>query len=389
MALPITYNLRNLRERWKMTTLAICGIALVVAAFVSIIAMGMGFRIALASTGSTDNGIVVQRGSGSELTSWLTRSQANLIQVDSRVARGADGQPLASCDILVITAKPRRSDGQMTNISLRGVQPLAFQVRRGIKIVEGRNFQPGLNEVIVGKRIAERIQDFDLGKSINMQKRDWKIVGIFTNEGGSFESEIWGDYNVMSTAFLRSGGCESLTVRLNDPAALTQFDKDLRANPQMQVQMDQERKYYEDQAGPVATGLLALAGFVAVVMGIGAVFGAMNTMYGIVAARTREVGTLRALGFSRFSILFSFLFESVLLALVAGLLGCLIALPINNLSGATGNTAGFAEIAFAFRVTPVALAVGLGFAVLMGFFGGLLPALRAARLPITTALREG
>lgn len=388
MALPITYNLRNLRERWKVTTLAIGGIALVVAVFISLMSMAMGFRIALASTGSNDNGIVVQRGSASELTSWINRNQANIVQVDSRVARGADGQPLASCDIVVITSKPRRIDNEPTNITVRGVEQRAFQVRRGIKIVEGRNFQPGLNEVIVGKRMAERIKDFDVGKSINMQRRDWKIVGIFTNEGGSFESEVWGDYNIMSTAFLRNGGCESLTVRLTDVAALTQFDKDLRANPQMQVQMDGERKYYEDQAGPVAAGLMGLAIFVAIVMGIGAVFGAMNTMYGIVSARTREVGTLRALGFSRFSILFSFLVESVLLALLGGIIGCLLAIPINGLSGATGNTAGFAEIAFAFKITPIALAVGLTFAVLMGFFGGLLPALRAARLPITSALRE-
>lgn len=389
MALPITYNLRNLRERWKVTTLAIGGIALVVAVFIALMSMAMGFRIALAATGSNDNGIVVQRGSASELTSWLNRGQANIIQVDSRVARGADGQPLASCDIVVITSKPRRIDNEPTNISVRGVEQRAFQVRRGIRIVDGRTFQPGLNEVIVGKRIAERIKDFDLGKSINMQRRDWKIVGIFTNEGGSFESEIWGDYNIMSTAFLRNGGCESLTVRLTDAAVLSQFDKDLRANPQMQVQMDGERKYYEDQAGPVAAALMGLAAFVAIVMGIGAVFGAMNTMYGVVAARTREVGTLRALGFSRFSVLFSFLVESVLLALLGGLLGCLLALPANGLSGATGNTAGFAEIAFAFKITPVALAIGLAFAVLMGFFGGLLPAVRAARLPITSALREG
>src|SRR5512141_1186060 len=160
MALPITYNLRNLRERWKVTTLAIGGIALVVAVFISLMSMAMGFRIALASTGSDDNGIVVQRGSASELTSWLQRSQANIIQVDSRVARGADGQPLASCDIVVITSKPRRTDNEPTNITVRGVEQRAFQVRRGIKIVEGRNFQPGLNEVIVGKRMADRIKDF-------------------------------------------------------------------------------------------------------------------------------------------------------------------------------------------------------------------------------------
>ncbi|MDT8068832.1 MAG: ABC transporter permease [Terriglobia bacterium] len=388
MALPITYTLRNIRERWKTTLLAIGGIALVVAVFVSLAAMASGFRIALAATGSDDNGIVVQRGSASELTSWMNRSNANTIIMDSRVARGPDGQPLAACDIVVITGKPRRSDGEMTNITVRGVQQVAFQVRRGIQIVEGRNFQPGLNEIIVGKKAADRIRGFDLGSNVWMQKRNWKIVGIFTAGDSSFESEIWGDFNVMNTAFDRNGGCESLTVRLTNKDVLSQFDKDLRANPQMQVQMDSERKYYADQAGPVATALLALAGFVAIVMGIGAVFGAMNTMYGIVAARTREVGTLRALGFSRLSILFSFLIESVMIAILGGVLGCLLAIPMNGFTGATGNTAAFAELSFAFRVTPTILVAGVVFSAVMGLVGGLLPALRAARLPITIALRE-
>lgn len=388
MALTITYNLRNVRERWKTTLLAIAGIALVVAVFISLAAMASGFRTALAATGSDDNGIVVQRGSASELTSWMNRSNANTIIMDSRVARGADGQPLAACDVVVITGKPRRSDGEMTNITVRGVQQRAFQVRRGIHIVEGRNFQPGLNEIIVGKKAADRIRGFDLGSDVWMQKRNWKIIGMFTAGGSSFESEIWGDFDVMNTAFQRGGGCESVTVRLTNKDVLSQFDKDLRANPQMQVQMDSERKYYADQAGPVATALLGLAGFVAIVMGIGAVFGAMNTMYGIVAARTREVGTLRALGFSRLSILFSFLLESVIIAVLGGLLGCALAIPMNGFTGATGNTAAFAELSFAFRVTPSILIAGVVFSAVMGLVGGLLPALRAARLPITTALRE-
>src|SRR5512147_526432 len=210
MAIPITYNLRNLRERWKTTLLAISGIALVVAVFITLLAMAAGFKIALAATGSDDNGIVVQRGSGSELTSWMNRDIANIISADSRIARGKDGQPLAACDVVVITSKPRRTDGEMTNISARGVQQRAFEVRRGIKIVEGRNFQPGLNEVIVGKRASDRIRGLELNADVWMQKRNWKVVGLFTAEGSSFESEIWGDFDVMNTAFQRGGGCESL-----------------------------------------------------------------------------------------------------------------------------------------------------------------------------------
>ena len=219
-------------------------------------------------------------------------------------------------------------------------------------------FTPGLFEVIVGKKIAERVQGVDVGSVIPIQRKNWKVVGLFTADGSSFESEIWGDYDAMAPAIGRNGGCESLTVRLTKPTVLASFDKDLRANPQFQLQADSEKQYYENLAGPTAGALLGLAVFVAVVMGIGAVFGAMNTMYAIVAQRTREIGTMRALGFSRFSILFSFVMESVLLAIVGGLLGCLVALPMNGYTAATGTNA-FSELAFAFKVTPGLLAIGL------------------------------
>ncbi len=387
MALPLSYNIRNLRARWKVTLLAIFGIALVVAAFVTILSMARGFNIALSSTGSDKNAIVTQRGSMSELSSWMDISAANLVSVDPRIARGTDGKPLASCEVVVITARPAKESGLPTNITFRGVTPTAFQVRNGIKIVEGRMFTPGLFEVIVGKKIADRLQGVEVGSVIPIQRKNWKVVGLFTADGSSFESEIWGDYDAMAPAIGRNGGCESLTVRLTRPAVLTSFDKDLRGNPQFQLQADSERKYYEDLAGPTAGALMGLAAFVAVVMGIGAVFGAMNTMYAIVSQRTREIGTLRVLGFSRFSILVSFVQESVLLAIVGGLLGCLVALPMNGYTAATGTNA-FSELAFAFKVTPGLLAIGLGFAVLMGIVGGLLPAFRASSMPITRALRE-
>jgi putative ABC transport system permease protein len=385
MALPISYNIRNLRERWQVTFLAVLGISLVVAVLVVLLAMVAGVRLALRSTGIPQNAIVVQRGSASELTSWVPLDQRNLIVVDSRVARGADGRPLASPEIVVVSSKPRRADGQPTNVTMRGVSPMAFEVRGGIEIVRGRNFTPGLYEVIVGERIAERIRGLDLGAKITVQRKEWDIVGIFRSQGGGFESEIWGDIDAMGPAFQRTGGSNSLVVRMADPAAIPDFDRTIRADPQMQLQAVNERKYYEDQAGPVAAGLTGLTTFVAIVMGIGAVFGAMNTMYAIVAARTREIGTLRALGFSRRSVLFSFVIESVFLALLGGVIGVLMALPANNLGGATG--VGFAELAFAFKITPQAIAIGLAFAAFMGLIGGLLPAARAARLPITSALR--
>ncbi len=388
MGLLLRYNVRNLRARWKVTLLAIFGIALVVAAVVVISSMGAGFQMALGSTGSDDNAIVVQRGSLSELTSWINIGNAQLIMTDPRIAQDNEGHPLASCEIVVIASKPKKTDNQPTNVTLRGVTPMAFKVRNGIKLVDGRMFTPGLFEVIVGKKITDRVNGLDIGSTINVQHKDWKVVGLFTADDSSFESEIWGDYNALGPAVGRNGGCESLTVRMKDPKQIAAFDKDLRANPQMQVQAESERQYYEDQAGGLATTLTILAWFVGIVMGIGAVFGAMNTMYAIVSQRTREIGTLRALGFSRFSILFSFVTESVFLAIVGGALGCLLAIPMEGFTTSSGQTQSFSEIAFAFHITPAILIAGMTFAVIMGIFGGLLPAVRASQMPITKALRE-
>jgi ABC-type antimicrobial peptide transport system permease subunit len=389
MALPLSYNARNLLVRWKVTLLAICGIALVVTVLVTLTAMSKGFQQALAETGSPDNGIIVQRGSGSELTSFFSREHRNLLEADERIARGADGKPLASPDIVIVANLKRKADGEPTNVTVRGVTPVAFQVRRGLAITAGRNFTPGLNEIIVGEKIARRMAGLDLGSKVAIQKRDWTVVGWFSANGSAFESEIWGDYDVMGPAFLRGGGQNSLTVRLKDPKTLHAFDQEIQANPQMQLEMKDERQYYADQSGPVSGPLLVLATFVSLFMGIGAVFGAINTMNAIVAARTREIGTLRALGFSRRSILGAFLIESLLLALVGGALGCLLAFPMNGYTAGTGQTQSFSEIAFAFRVTPGSVLAGLLLAVGMGLVGGLVPAIRAARLPITTALREG
>jgi len=371
-----------------VSLLAVIGIGLVVTVFVALMAMRTGFTLALRATGEPGNAMVVQRGSASELTSWVPLDHRNKIVVDQRVAVGSNGRPLASPEIVVVGAMPRRSDHLPTNVTIRGVTPSAFEVRGGIEIKEGRTFQPGLDEVIVGKRIADRIQGLDLGATIPIQRHNWKIVGIFTSRGGAFESEIWGDLDTMAGPFRRQGGSNSLAVRLKDASTLESFDRWIRDDPEMQLQAVQERKYYEDQAGGLSATLLFLVGFVSLTMGVGAVFGAMNTMYAIVAARTREIGTLRALGFSRRSILFSFVMESVILALAGGLFGCLLAFPINGFSTASGQTPSFSEVAFAFQITPDILARGLVFATAMGFFGGLLPALRGAKLPITSALRE-
>jgi putative ABC transport system permease protein len=385
MALPISYNIRNLRVRWQVTLLAIVGIALVVTVFVVLAAMAVGFRIALRSTGRADNVIVLQRDADGEMTSGIPRDAANVMSVDNRVARDSKGQPMASPEILLVVNLTRPDDSTGTNVSLRGVTRRALDVRGGISMLQGRPFQPGLYELMVGERIRERY-GLELGKSIKLQRKDWKIVGIFSSEGSGFESEIWGDVDVMGPAFDRTGGYQSLVLRLKDPSTLESFAANVANNPQLQVTMKRERDFYDAQAGPMAGTLTTLAWFVSLIMAIGAVTGAMNTMYAIVSARTREIGTLRALGFSRLAILTTFVMESMFLAAVGGALGCLLALPANGMMGTSAS--GFSVLAFAFRVTPPTLAVGMTFALIMGLVGGVLPAVRAARLPITTALRE-
>lgn len=387
MALPLNYTVRNLRVRWKVSLLAVLGIGLVVIVLVALLSMASGFQTALRSTGSEQNAIVVQQGATAELSSGISSENADLISVDPRVARSPDGAPLASPELVTIMALQRRDGGALANVTVRGVTPRAFEVRNGITIVEGRAFKPGLYEIIAGKRSQERMRGLELGSTISLMRREFRVVGVFTADGSAFESEVWGDLNAMASAFNRAGTHNSLTVRLADPGTLESFNRDIKANPRLQLEAKQERTYYENQAGSFARFLLGLAIFVSIVMGIGALFGAMNTMYAIVAARTREIATLRALGFSRLSILAAFVMESLFLALVGALLGCAIAFAFNGVRTATFGP-NMSEVSFAFRITLLDLAAGLAFSVITGVLGGALPALRAARLPIASALRE-
>jgi putative ABC transport system permease protein len=347
--------------------------------------MAAGFHTALRSTGRTDNAIVVQKGATSELTSGFPRDGAERVLVDDRVARGADGAPLASPEIVVVANLHRVSDGSLVNVVLRGVTPRAFEVRGGIRLLSGRRFTPGLGEIIAGEKAAA-LFGLAVGSRVKIQKREWDVVGTFASEGSGFESELWGDLNVMAQDFHREGAYQCLVLRLKDRLDLEPLGKAIADNPGVQLEAKEERRFYEDEAGPTGKAILGLAVFVSVIMGIGAVFGAMNTMYAVVASRTREIGTLRALGFSRRAILLAFVIESAFLALVGGVAGCILALPANGLTTATGGP-NFAELAFAFRITSTAVTAGLVFAVVMGVCGGLLPALRGARLSIVNALR--
>jgi putative ABC transport system permease protein len=386
MTLPITYSLRSLGVRWKSTLLALVGIGLVVAVFVGLLSMASGFRLALRASGSAGNAIVLEKGAMSELGSTFSTAAGDWLANDPRIARGSDRAALVSPELVAVVALPKRSDGELTNLGVRGVTPAAFNLRTEVTIVDGRRPRPGLFEIMAGRQAQNRIRGLQVGSRISLLRREFEVVGVFSAESSSFESEIWGDFDAMASAFNRAGTENSLTVRLADSSVLPTFDRDLQANLQYPLTMTDERKYYEDQAGPLIGVLRGLAAFVGVVMGIGAVFAAMNTMYAIVATRTREVGTLRALGFSRSAVLMAFVLEGLMLALVGGVLGCLLSLLMNGMSASSTGSMG--EVSFAFRVTPTDLFYGLWIAVTMGVIGSFLPAVRAARLPIVSALRE-
>jgi putative ABC transport system permease protein len=386
MALPFSYNLRSLKARWQVTLFSVVGIALAVVVLVTLTAMASGFRIALRATGRTDNAIVLERGMGSELMSDVSIESAGVIVVDPRIARGVDGHPLVSPEIQSLISLPRTNERAQVNVAVRGVTDRAFEVRGGIRMLAGRRFTPGLAEVIVGRRLRERF-GLAVGSGLTIRRGVWDVVGVFASEGSGFESEIWGDLHTLAGPLRRTQGYQAIVLRLAAPGALPGLANALEGDRRLHVQVRQERQFYEEQAGGVVRALTGLALFVACIMGLGAGFAAMNTMSGIVATRTREVGTLRALGFSRSAILSCVVAESLALAVVGGVLGCGLALPANGLSSATYG-ANWAELAFAFRTTPPVLGVGLLFAVIVGILGGLLPALRAARLPIASALRE-
>jgi putative ABC transport system permease protein len=388
VALPLAYNIRNVRQRWTVSLLAVIGIALVVAVFGVLTSMSQGFKSALRGTGREDNVMVVSRGSNSEMTSRVEIDDRNAIIEQVQPPSSSDGRPLASWEGVSVMALPRKADGKRTNVVLRFVTPQAFLVRTGIHITSGRAFTPGLEEVMVGKRIMDRIRGLELGSVLKYRRKALRIVGVFESEGAAFESEVWGDYEFMRSAFRRTSASNSLVVRVKNPAQIQALDRWLRVQPNMPLKAVSERQYYEDQAGPVAKTINALSTLVAVVMGVGAVFAAMNTMYRVVASRTREIGTLRAIGFSRGAILVSFVAESTVLGALGGIFGCLLASTVNGYTTSTSNLQSFSEVAFAFRITPQIIASSLTFALVMGVLGGLLPAARAASLSIAQAVRE-
>ena len=386
MAVPLAYNLRNLFARKVSTTLTALGIGLVSWVFIFTLALAGGFQSALQKTGSHENAIVVRSGSTAELTSIIPREAAAAIESQPEIARAPDGTPLATHELVVLWNLERKN-GTSTNVVVRGVTPKSFALRPRIRLVEGRMFRPGLEEVVVGRLANARIAHLAVGDRIKLAGRAWSVVGVFDAQGTSFDSEIWGDVELFMPVFDRPV-YQSVTFRLDDPSHFGAIQKRLESDPRMSVQVKHEDDFYAAQSATLAGLLRGLGLFVTLIMALGAVFGALNTMYAAVGARAKEIGTLLALGFSRGAILTSFLIESVLLATLGGLLGCLLALPVNGITTSTTNFASFSEIAFRFEVTPSMLLSGMIFAAVMGALGGWFPSRNAARRVIVEALRQ-
>ncbi len=389
MAIPFSYNVRSVAARWSTTVVSVLGVAGTVAVFVAMLAMARGFQATLVASGSPQNAIILRSGADSEMVSAVTLDQAKIIADSQEVARDGSGNPLSSPEVVVIGAFPLAKTGTDANVQIRGLSPEVLDVRPSVKVVRGRFFNPGLAELVVGKNAAKIYSGFQLGSTIKIGGQTWSVVGVMDSGGSAFDSELWCDANVLKQTFKRSENVfSSLTVRLKSSSLFNDFKDRLTSDPRLTVQVEREEAYYAKQSQVVSTLIRVLGFLVAIVMAIGAVFGALNTMYSAVAARAREIATMRALGFSGGSVVLSFMLESVLIALVGGVLGCLVVLPLNGFTTGTINWQTFSHLAFAFRVTPGLLVAGMAFALLMGLVGGLLPALRAARLPVATALRE-
>lgn len=386
MALPLEYNLRNLVVRRASNLMAALGIALVVMVMVWVLALAQGFQHTLVGTGRADRALLMRGGATSEVQSFVSREAADIIKVMPEIAAGPGGQPLASAELVVIVSLPKRADGSAANVSVRGVSPAAFEMRPELRITAGRRPGSGLGEIMVGKSLASRLQHTGVGDKLHFGGQDWDVVGQFEAGGSGFESEIWGDVDVMSPAFERTG-YQSMTLQLHSPADLQALEQRITADPRLALKVQSEIAYYEAQSGQVTTFLRTTGMLIAFLMSLGAMAGALNTMFAAVNSRTREIGTLLALGFSRSSVMLAFLLESVVLALAGGLIGCALGLLVNGVSTGTTNWNSFSEVAFSFQVTPNILITGLVFAVVMGALGGLLPAWRAARKRIAESLR--
>lgn len=388
MAIPIVYNLRSVKARWTSAIVAVAGIGGTVGVFVAMLSLAHGFRATLVASGSPDNALILRGGATSEMTSGVGLDSVKIIQDGPGIARGPDG-PLVTAEAVLMAPIPLRSTGTDANVEIRGVSPNVLEIRKQVKIAQGRMFSPGLAEVVVGKNANTTYSGLTLGNTIRLGTLQWKVVGIFDAGGSSFDSEVWADPHLLTGAYNRPDTFfQSVTVHLTSPDSLQVLKDAISTDPRLNLDVTREVDYYAKQSTNMTRLITTLGGFVAFIMAIGAVFGALNTMYSAVADRGREIATMRALGFGGPSVVFSFLIEALLISFVGGLLGCVAVLRLNGITTSTINFQTFSNLAFAFKITPGLLVEGIVFALVMGVLGGFFPAVRAARLPVATALRE-
>ncbi|MFC0676660.1 ABC transporter permease [Lysobacter korlensis] len=383
----VAMNLQSIPQRWGASLVIVVGIAGVVAVLVAMLSMSAGLTRTLGTTGRADRAVVLRAGSNAELSSFIDRELVTLIKQDPAIVRGRSGLPLASGEIIVITEVARKGEGGSTNVTLRGVQPNAFELRPEISIVEGRRFRPGLQELVVGRSAQQQFAGLDVGERLLFKGSYWTIVGAFESDGDGHESELWADTESVQGAFGRTG-YSSVLVQLPDGAAFDSFKARLLNDPQLTVDVEREIDFFSEQSETLTGLIRMLTNVITVIMAFGALFGALNTMYSAVSARTREIGTLRALGFGRLPVIASVMAEALVLAVSGGLVGAVLAYVLfNGYSVSTLSPGSFTQVAFNFAVTPDLVIQGLLWALLIGFLGGLMPALRAARIPVTEALR--
>ncbi|MGY0504942.1 ABC transporter permease [Luteimonas sp. e5] len=378
-------GISSLPQRWGAASVIVIGIAGVVAVLVAMLAMAAGFRSTLNASGSDDTAIVLRGGSQVEINSVVTREQAVLLANLDGVARSRDGRPLISAELAQVINLPTLADGTDANVQLRGVGPLAWSIRPNVRMVQGRRFQPGLREVIVGEGVAGQYRGVGIGDTLRLSNQEWTVVGRFAS-GDSMDSELWTDIETLSS-FYRRSAYQSVTMKLQGAEALSRVQQALDADPRLKLDALSTREYFGKQASNMSTLIEVLGTVIGAIMAIGAVFGALNTMYAAIATRAREIATLRALGFRGLPVVAAVMLETMLLALLGGVIGCGLAwLVFNGYSVAT-MSANFSQVMFAFEVTPQVLWTGLKWALGIGLVGGLFPAMRAARIPVTEALR--
>ena len=386
MKIPLSYIFRNLWTRRLTTALTAGGMGLVVFVFAAVLMLDAGLKKTLVSTGTFDNAILLRQGAQTEIQSGVYRDQASLIETLAEVARGTDGEPLVSKETVVLIAIPKRGSDKPANVVVRGLPLMGFTIRPQVKLIDGRLFRPGSSEIIVGKGVHDAFDGVDIGSRIKFAAREWTVVGIFDGGKSGFDSEVWGDVDQMMQAFRRTL-FSSTIVRLREPEDFASLREHVVTDPRLALEVKQEPLFYEEQSSSLSTFISILGITLSIIFSIGAMIGAMITMYAAVANRASEIGTLRALGFRRSSILAAFLVESILLALVGGLGGLLLASTLQAFTITTMNWQSFSQLAFGFYLTPRIVVTTLLFSVAMGFVGGFLPSVRAARLEIVDSLR--